>query len=221
MFRETRDMLLEDAAALQRLIHQAEIELRKAKKRENIERGKKALDSVHEHLESRAWQVKVGHTGEIGEGTEGGSIYPGDRVQLVDKKLEGTVLSLIEKNRQLEVQVGNTRLKVGIEDVERVKVSDGEVPPEFPLIRKSPGKRAKSLELDLRGRRADEVPGILDGYLNDAFLANFGRVCIIHGYATGTVRQVVREILASHPLVKAFQPGEKGEGGDGVTIVQL
>jgi DNA mismatch repair protein MutS2 len=47
------------------------------------------------------------------------------------------------------------------------------------------------------------------------------RVRIIHGIGTGTVRQIVREALASHPLVTSFQPGEQGEGGDGVTIVSM
>jgi dsDNA-specific endonuclease/ATPase MutS2 len=28
-------------------------------------------------------------------------------------------------------------------------------------------------------------------------------------------------MLHSHPLVKSFRPGEKGEGGNGVTIVRL
>jgi DNA mismatch repair protein MutS2 len=52
-------------------------------------------------------------------------------------------------------------------------------------------------------------------------LGGLSRVRIIHGIGTGTVRQIVREILASHPLVTSFQPGEQGEGGDGVTIVSM
>jgi DNA mismatch repair protein MutS2 len=80
---------------------------------------------------------------------------------------------------------------------------------------------APSLELDLRGKRADEVAPELDRYLNDACLANLSEVRIIHGYGTGTVRQIAREMLASHSLVKSFRPGERGEGGDGVTMVKL
>ena len=81
--------------------------------------------------------------------------------------------------------------------------------------------RVPSLELNLRGKRADEVAPELERYLNDASLASLSQVRIIHGFGTGTVRQIVRDMLASHPLVKSFRPGERGEGGDGVTVVKL
>jgi DNA mismatch repair protein MutS2 len=75
--------------------------------------------------------------------------------------------------------------------------------------------------LDLRGKRADEVEVLLDGYLNEATLANFSEVQIIHGIGTGTVRQIVRAFLDGHPLVKSFRTGNKKEGGDGVTLASL
>jgi DNA mismatch repair protein MutS2 len=61
----------------------------------------------------------------------------------------------------------------------------------------------------------------LDSYLNDASLSSLSEVRIIHGIATGTVRQIVRQFLASHPLVNSFRSGKKEEGGDGVTVVEL
>ncbi len=76
-------------------------------------------------------------------------------------------------------------------------------------------------ELMMLGRRAEEVELLLDKYLDDASLANLSQVRIVHGSGTGTLRQIVRDILKSHPLVKSFRPGEKGEGGNGVTMVKL
>ena len=76
-------------------------------------------------------------------------------------------------------------------------------------------------EVHLRHLTADEALLKLDRYLNDAFMAGFYQIRIIHGKGTGTLRRVVQERLARHSLVKSYRTGEYGEGGDGVTIVQL
>ena len=77
------------------------------------------------------------------------------------------------------------------------------------------------MELLLLGRRAEEVEHLVDSYLDDAVVANLRQVRIVHGSGTGVLRQIVRELLASHSLVKSFRPGERGEGGNGVTVVKL
>jgi len=76
-------------------------------------------------------------------------------------------------------------------------------------------------ELHLRHLTLDEALPKLDKYLNDAFMAGFYQVRIIHGKGTGTLRQTVRKILDKHPLVSSYRPGGYGEGGAGVTIVKL
>ena len=76
-------------------------------------------------------------------------------------------------------------------------------------------------EVHLRRLTTDEAWLKLDKYLNDAFIAGLYQVRVIHGKGTGTLRQVAREQLAKHPLVKSYRPGGYGEGGAGVTIVEL
>ena len=44
---------------------------------------------------------------------------------------------------------------------------------------------------------------------------------ILHGHGTGALKKVVREYLAASPYVRRWAPGGKGQGGDGVTIVEL
>jgi len=73
----------------------------------------------------------------------------------------------------------------------------------------------------LRHLTVDEALLKLDRFLNDAFVAGLHQVSVIHGKGTGTLRQAVREQLAEHPLVKSYRPGGYGEGGAGVTIVEL
>ena len=76
-------------------------------------------------------------------------------------------------------------------------------------------------EITLRRLTVDEALLKLDKYLNDALLAGLYQVRVIHGKGTGTVRHAARKHLSRHPLVKSYHNATSGEGGDGVTIVDL
>lgn len=76
-------------------------------------------------------------------------------------------------------------------------------------------------EVDLHALRADEALIRLDLFLNDAFVSGSPRARVIHGKGTGALRQAVQGMLRHHPLVKSFRSGVTGEGGAGVTLVEL
>jgi DNA mismatch repair protein MutS2 len=145
----------------------------------------------------------------------------GDTVQLKEANLQGTVISISEQRGQVEVQAGQIKITVSLDSVEKATRSHTEGTLESPLIKRQLAKNQVTNELNLRGKRANEIEPALDSYINDAFLATLSQVRIIHGVGTGTVRKIVRDLLDSHPLVKSFRPGGRGEGGDGVTVVQL
>jgi len=73
----------------------------------------------------------------------------------------------------------------------------------------------------LRRLTVDEALIKLDKYLNDAFVAGLYQVRVVHGKGTGTLRQMVSNYLRRHPLVKSYRLAGYGEGGAGVTIVEL
>ena len=77
--------------------------------------------------------------------------------------------------------------------------------------------RTVASSLDLRGARVDEALDALGRYLDDAALAGLDRVTIIHGLGTGAVRAQASD----HPQVKGVRAGERGEGGDGATVLSL
>jgi DNA mismatch repair protein MutS2 len=83
--------------------------------------------------------------------------------------------------------------------------------------------RARSVasSLDLRGARVEEALDALSRYIDDASLAGLGSVTIIHGLGTGALRDAVRNAADGHPLVGSVRAGERGEGGDGATIVSF
>jgi DNA mismatch repair protein MutS2 len=212
--REARDAIVKETAELHREIRQAAADLRRQKSRESIEGAKNALAGVRRQLQSEVWQPKTGDE-EVEQIDE--SIKAGDTVLLKEVGLTATVLSIAEESREIEVQAGRSKMKLSLDSVAKIKPSEATVTP----IRIQAAQRRAPLELDLRGKRAEEVEPLLESYLNDAAQSNLIEVRIIHGIATGTVRNIVRESLARHPLVKSFRSGERNEGGDGATVVRL
>ena len=76
-------------------------------------------------------------------------------------------------------------------------------------------------ELRLRHLTVDEALPRLERFLHDAYLTGLARVKIIHGKGEGILRLAVRRELGRHSLVKSFHPGDKWEGGEGVTVVEF
>ncbi|MBN1191258.1 MAG: endonuclease MutS2 [Dehalococcoidales bacterium] len=216
LLRQTRIRLINEGDELQKQIRDAMDELKKNRSKEKLEQARKALAQVREQLNGKEWQPARTPQEEKGED----DFAVGKRVWLAGMNIQGTVISPPDGSGQLEVQVGNTHLKIAPEGLEKAEEGERRSTEYYPLSRQAV-RRIASRELDLRGKRADEVEVELDGYLNDASLANLPEVRIIHGIATGTVRQIVRQFLASHPLVDSFRSGKSEEGGDGVTIAKL
>ena len=208
-----RDAIVREAAELHKEIRQAAAELRKEKTSVKLEQAKQSLARVREQLDTEVWQPRVGETPE----EDTGVIKIGDTVLIREAGLTATVLAISEESQEVEVQAGKTKIRLGLNSV--VKTTPSTVKAATPV--KIPPSRRVPMELDLRGKRADEVEPALDSYLNDAAQSNLIQARIIHGIATGTVRSIVREFLKTHPLAKSFRPGERDEGGDGVTVVRL
>ena len=220
IIKQTRDQVVREAAELQMEIRGAAADLRKEKSREKIEQAKKALAEAQKKLDADVWQARpVAEMEEIEAGE--GPIASGDTVWLKEANVPATVLSVYEERGLVEVRAGKVKMTLRLDGVEKRLPSTGQVKTGRALIRTEMSKSGVFPELDLRGKRAEEVEPLLDDYLNEASLSSLSQVCIIHGIGTGTVRQIVREMLATHPLVSSFRPGEQGEGGDGVTMVSM
>jgi DNA mismatch repair protein MutS2 len=219
VIKDARDQVIREAAELQGKVREATSELRKERSRKGIDQAKKALAEVQEQLKTEVWRTTAAGTGE--EEAVAGSISAGDTVWLKEAGLQATVLSVSEGRGLIEVHAGKVKMTLSLDSVEKSLPTAGPGGSRASMATRRSTKRRAPLELELRGKRAEEVEPVLEDYLNEASLAGLGQVRIIHGLGTGTVRQIVREHLASHPLVASFRPGDQGEGGDGVTIVSM
>lgn len=166
----------------------------------------------------------------------------GDRARSRSGGWEGRIAALERGGRRATLETGGMRVSVDVEDLEpavgpavgpsgvggdaagvprgRSAANGAGVPANIGALRLGRAKSVAS-SLDLRGARVDEALEALGRYLDDAALAGLAQVTIIHGLGTGALRDAVRSEAGGHPLVKSLRPGERGEGGDGATIVTL
>jgi DNA mismatch repair protein MutS2 len=82
-------------------------------------------------------------------------------------------------------------------------------------------RQTLSPEVMLLGMRAEEAMEALDQYIDNACMAGISPVRVVHGKGTGALKKVVWDYLQGHAHVGSFRLGEDGEGGGGVTVVQL
>jgi len=156
----------------------------------------------------------------------------GERARSRSQGWEGRLVALGRGGRRVTLETGGMRVTVPVDDLEVATAGQGLTSVATDGAAGGQGgsggeslrlDRARSVasSLDLRGARVEEALELLDRYLNDAALAGLDRVTIIHGLGTGALRDAVRLEARNHPLVKSLRPGERGEGGDGATIVNL
>jgi DNA mismatch repair protein MutS2 len=150
---------------------------------------------------------------------QSGVLAVGDSVWVPSLKALGEVVNAPDQQGIVEVQVGRFKTRLPSADIEK-RASARRAESERQTIALNPQPETP-IQLDLRGWRAEDVEPALDRYLNDAYLAGLPFVRIVHGKGTGVLRQVVREIVSKHGLVKSSRSGEASEGGDGVTVVSL
>ena len=146
-----------------------------------------------------------------------------DKVMLKELNQEATVLSLPDKSGNLFIQMGmiKTKVKQNKLAVYNKEMAKKTTLPNYQKETFTLKKYNVSNTLDLRGKRVEEALDELEGYLDEASLANLSPVYIIHGHGTGALKSAVREFVSTSPYVAKSRAGEDAEGGDGVCVINI
>lgn len=143
----------------------------------------------------------------------------GDSVKMRGQAQVGRVLSI--QDRTAEVQVGALRLKVPLDKLEATTQATEPVrhkPRQNLGLAKS---QTLSIELQVIGLREEEAREKIVRFLDEAQLAGYDSIRIVHGKGQGILRKMCHAVLREHRGVANFRAGEPAEGGDGATIVNL
>jgi len=230
--RERTESTAAARADAERLVDELRAEIRGARRR--LERETvtaPALDEVVARAEERLARLPAPEP--VAPGLPAGPVQwsVGARARSRAAGWEGRIVALERGGRRATIEVGGVRVSAATEELEPVAAGGderrggrarpaeaGEAAAGMAALRLERARTVAS-SLDVRGARVEEALELVERYLEDASLAGLERAVVIHGLGTGALRDAVRGAAAAHPLVRGVRPGERGEGGDGATIV--
>ena len=144
----------------------------------------------------------------------------GDKVRVKKLNRFGEVIAIKTSGKvPLQVLMGDMKMQVAYDDIDSVHPKQKSAHLSTSVLDIQYNKAsAVSDELDMHGMRAQEASERINKYLDDAILAGFPSVRILHGKGTGALRQVVHAALKEYPYVANYKPASFDEGGEGVTV---
>jgi DNA mismatch repair protein MutS2 len=226
-FEEQRDRMLlkaqeearETVAKAKREAEQIIADLRKLAMEEGASVKEHRLIEARRRLDEAAPAVSKLKSGTAVKQKKPQKVEAGDEVMVYSLNQKGHVVEI--NDREALVQLGILKMKVRMDDLELVKAAVKDQQPKMAASLKRTRDDNVRSELDLRGVNLEEAILEVDRFLNDAFLSNLGLIYIIHGKGTGILRTGIQDYLRKHRLIKTYRTGNYGEGGNGVTVVEL
>ncbi len=206
----------------QRARAQVQATIDELKRDQKLEKAKEAKERLV-HME----MLSVREADPDRPTTEVGRLVAGNQVELAGLGIIGTLLEAPEGKKRVRVKVGEGEVLATVADL--VGVGTSRPNPAQSTGRRTVGQKAErdlmdreiASVLDVRGQAGDEALESVVAALDRATLAGHPLIRIIHGYGTGRLKAVLRDYLAASPYVVRFRAGERNEGGDGVTVVEL
>ena len=157
----------------------------------------------------------------------GKQLKMGDNVRVIGQIAIGQIINV--SGNKAEVVFGQMKMHIDINKLEKARKQDIKKEKSFSQSGRFKGimsdindKMANfKLQLDLRGKRADEALEEVRHYIDDAILLSVSEVSILHGKGNGVLREIIRSYLSSVPEVKKYKDAATDMGGTGITIALL
>lgn len=229
--REMRDKILDKAKEESRKLlkeakYEADLILGELKSiSSEVEKDKlKRMHEAENMLKSKLNEVEASMTKDIlnvKAKKPPKNLKSGESVEVLSLNQTGTVISPPDEKGNVDVQVGIMKVNVHVSTLRRTEAGLNEKSAFKAKSLTSTKTKAAKTEIDLRGKNIEEAIVEIDKYLDDSYIAGLNEVYLIHGKGTGALRDGVKSYLRGHKHVKSYRQGKYGEGGDGVTVVEI
>ena len=151
----------------------------------------------------------------------------GDQVEIGGLGMMGTLLETTQGKKRVRVKVGEGEVLATVANLTGLGRGTATEPgpaqplPSKPLEPARPYHADEQTVVDVRGQAADEALDRVLAALDKATLEGAPYLRIIHGHGTGKLKVTLRAYLKDSPYVASTRPGDRNEGGDGVTVVRM
>ncbi len=151
----------------------------------------------------------------------------GDQVEIGGLGMTGMLLESPQGKKRVRVRVGEGELLATVANL--IGMGRG-TDLQSATVGSSPPKQLGAVRsyhadeqtvVDVRGQATDEALDHVVAALDRATLEGAPFLRIIHGHGTGKLKAALRAYLKDSPYVAHTRPGDRAEGGDGVTIVTV
>ena len=244
--REEAERAAAEAKALHTKLEEAEQEARKGLKKKLGEQFQRARAEVQATVDAVKREQKLIKAKEAKqrlseletqlrkELAPTGELIPierlnvGDLVEIAGLGLSGSLLEAPQGKKRVRVKVGEGEVLATVSNL--VGLARGSSSAPSPAAPTDSARRVptggglgvdEQVEVDVRGQAADDALDHVVAALDRAALAGERFLRIIHGHGTGRLKASLREYLKDSPYVEEFRPGDRSEGGDGVTVAKL
>lgn len=145
----------------------------------------------------------------------------GDEVIIRSLGKKATVLDAPSGQELILVQAGVIKTKIRLSDLRLIEEDTKKKPAQRQSTARVSMNRDFKPEIDLRGKTGEEAWSAVDKYFDDAQIAGFRSLRLIHGKGTGALKKYLWNELRTDPRVSSYRIGQFGEGDGGVTVVEL
>lgn len=185
---------------------------------------KKRLEDAKRKLKNNLDNIEYGITEKILSKVSAkplADVKVGAEVRVLSLNQNGTVMSKVDSDGNVVVQIGVMRVTVPLNTIELATTKAQKQTNQYAktMIKKK-AEKVKG-QIDIRGQNVEEASYEVDKYLDDAYISGLKEVHIIHGKGTGVLRSGIEKLLKSHKHVKSHRLGSYTEGGTGATVVEL
>ena len=151
----------------------------------------------------------------------------GDQVEISGLGMIGTLLEVPQGKKRVRIRVGEGELLATVSNLVGIRRGNVQLITPYPAVR-APRPVTSSFPVedehtvvDVRGQATDDALDHVIAALDQATLKGVPFLRIIHGHGTGRLKATLRQYLKDSAYVVKSRPGDRSEGGDGVTVADL